>query len=168
MTRVYLGLGSNMGDRKTYLLEAIHYIGQMRGTQLIQVSSFYETKAWGNTDQADFLNAVCSIETLLSPEDLLLACQKIEKDLDRIRKEHWGPRTIDIDILLYGQENIKNETLTIPHAYLFKRAFVLVPLLEIASNMTETDVKQLVDSLAKLDTSEVTIFSKFENLLTDK
>lgn len=104
MTKVYLSLGSNMGDRQGYLQRAVEALKQLTDTEVETVSSYYETAAWGLTDQADFLNLALALETQLPAESLLSACQAIEKDLDRVRHEHWGPRTVDIDILLYGQE----------------------------------------------------------------
>lgn len=135
MTSVYLSLGSNIGDRKDYLMTALNRIKHLPNTSLKTVSSLYETTAWGKTDQDDFLNCCCKLETSLSPQELLLSCQKIERDLNRIRHEHWGPRTLDIDILLYGDDNIATDQLQIPHPYMTKRAFVLVPLAEIAPEL---------------------------------
>ncbi len=135
MTKVYLSLGSNIGDRKSYLDRAIKSLNNLEETTVTTVSSFYETPAWGKTDQADFLNCCCELETQLVPQALLSACQKIEKDLNRVRHEHWGPRTIDIDILLFGDGVINEENLKIPHPYMLERTFVLVPLEEIAPDL---------------------------------
>ena len=132
MTKVYLSLGSNIGDKKAYLDAALDRLNQLPQTSVTLVSSFYETAAWGKTDQDDFLNICCELETSLSAQQLLSDCQQIEKDLDRVRHEHWGPRTIDIDILLYGTERIETDNLKVPHPYMTERAFVLVPLHEIA------------------------------------
>ncbi|TDE73748.1 2-amino-4-hydroxy-6-hydroxymethyldihydropteridine diphosphokinase, partial [Streptococcus vicugnae] len=132
MTRVYLSLGSNIGDKKAYLDAALERLNQLPQTSVTIVSSFYETDAWGKTDQDDFLNICCELETSLPAQQFLSDCQQIEKDLDRVRHEHWGPRTIDIDILLYGNEAINTENLKVPHPYMTERAFVLVPLYEIA------------------------------------
>ena len=104
MTRVYLSLGSNMGDRQDYLQKAVEALNDLAETKVKAVSSYYETAAWGLTEQADFLNLALALETQLPAETLLSYCQKIEKNLDRVRHEHWGPRTVDIDILLYGHE----------------------------------------------------------------
>ena len=134
MTKVYLSLGSNMGDRQGYLQRAVEALKQLTDTEVEAVSSYYETAAWGLTDQADFLNLALALETQLPAESLLSACQAIEKDLDRVRHEHWGPRTVDIDILLYGQEIWETEHLIVPHPFMTQRAFVLVPLIEIAKD----------------------------------
>ena len=154
MTSVYLSLGSNIGDKKAYLLSAIERLEQLDKTVVKSVSSFYETAAWGKTDQDDFLNICCELETDLTPQELLLACQKIEKDLKRVRHEHWGPRTIDIDILLYGDETIATENLNVPHPYMTERAFVLVPLEEIAPKL-QINGKSISSYLAPLNVQEV-------------
>ena len=96
-----------------------------------KISSFYWTKPWGLQGQQDFCNAVIEISTLLQPLELLIACQKIEKQLGRVRKKHWGPRVIDIDILYYGQRTICIKNLIIPHPYISSREFVLRPLKDI-------------------------------------
>ena len=156
MTKVYLSLGSNMGDRQGYLQRAVEALKQLTDTEVEAVSSYYETAAWGLTDQADFLNLALALETQLPAESLLSACQAIEKDLDRVRHEHWGPRTVDIDILLYGQEIWETEHLIVPHPFMTQRAFVLVPLLEIAENLVEPQTGQAYKKyLSQIDTSDV-------------
>ncbi|MDB6217351.1 2-amino-4-hydroxy-6-hydroxymethyldihydropteridine diphosphokinase [Streptococcus vestibularis] len=156
MTKVYLSLGSNMGNRQDYLQRAVEAIKKLTDTEVEAVSSYYETAAWGLTDQADFLNLAIALETQLSVESLLSACQAIEKDLDRVRHEHWGPRTVDIDILLYGQETWGTEHLKVPHPFMTQRAFVLVPLLEIAEDLVEPQTGQPYEKyLSQLDTSDV-------------
>lgn len=156
MTSIYLSLGSNMGDRVAYLQQALTALSQLPKTQLIKTSSFYQTAPWGNLNQDDFINAVCQLETHLEPLDLLKACQRIEKDLNRVRKEHWGPRTIDIDILLYGQEVYESQTLTIPHPYMTQRAFVLVPLFELAGDIALPNQNMTVcEALSQLSSQEI-------------
>lgn len=156
MTKAYLSLGSNMGNRQDYLQRAVEAIKKLTDTEVEAVSSYYETAAWGLTDQADFLNLAIALETQLSVESLLSACQAIEKDLDRVRHEHWGPRTVDIDILLYGQETWGTEHLKVPHPFMNQRAFVLVPLLEIAGDLVEPQTGQAYEKyLSQLDTSDV-------------
>ena len=135
MISVYLSLGSNIGDKKAYLEAALERLNQLPQTSLAAVSSFYETAAWGKTDQDNFLNICCQLKTELAAQPLLIECQQIEKNLHRVRYEHWGPRTIDIDILLYGSEHIATESLKVPHPYMTERAFVLVPLFEIAPSL---------------------------------
>ncbi|MFC3928015.1 2-amino-4-hydroxy-6-hydroxymethyldihydropteridine diphosphokinase [Streptococcus caprae] len=156
MTRAYLSLGTNMGDRLGYLQQAIDALDKHKRIQVTQVSSVYETPAWGNENQADFLNIACQIETDLTPLELLDACQTIEQELGRVRHEHWGPRTIDLDILLFGDRIIAEQRLQVPHPYMRERAFVLVPLLELDDQLchpvTET---LLLDDLAVLDQSQI-------------
>lgn len=127
----YLGLGANLGEREKNLRAAIEHIKKIDGVQLLRVSFFYETAAWGLTNQPDFINAAVKISSTLEPLKLLDVLQKIELELGRVRKEHWGARTIDIDILLAENLRINSERLTIPHKYLFERDFVLIPLSEI-------------------------------------
>lgn len=156
MTKVYLSLGSNMGNRQGYLQKAVEALNHLPETEVKEVSSYYETAAWGLRDQADFLNLALSLETQLPAATLLSSCQQIEKDLDRVRHEHWGPRTVDIDILLYGQEIWETEHLKVPHPFMTQRAFVLVPLLEIAEDLVEPQTGQAYEKyLSQLDTSDV-------------
>lgn len=136
MTAVYLSLGSNLLDRQKLLKEATRRLCHLPETRLLAESSIYETPAWGNTNQSDFLNMACYLETQLDPLAFLHYCQAIENDLGRIRHEKWGPRTIDIDILLFGHYQLQSKELQIPHPYMKERAFVLLPLLEIAPNLT--------------------------------
>ena len=154
MISVYLSLGSNIGDKKVYLEAALDRLNQLPQTTVAAVSSFYETAAWGKTDQDDFLNICCQLETELDAQQLLTECQKIEKDLQRVRHEHWGPRTIDIDILLYGNETIATENLSVPHPYMTERAFVLVPLEEIAPQL-QLNGQSISSYLAHLNVQEV-------------
>ncbi len=130
--KVFIGIGSNMGDRQGYLDRGVEALGQVPNCRLLKVSDYLETKAWGKTDQDDFLNAAIEIETMLSPEELLWELLDIERANGRVRDEHWGPRTLDMDILLYDNEIIETETLCIPHMWMHKRAFVLEPLSQIA------------------------------------
>lgn len=132
---VYLSIGSNVGDRVFNLNEAVTALSKLVRTSVRTVSLIYETEPWGNKNQPRFLNQAVALETELSPEELLENCHKIEIQLGRNRKEKWGPRPIDIDILLYGKEMIQTSTLQIPHVHLASRRFVLVPLAEIASEV---------------------------------
>ena len=125
-------IGSKMGDRKAYLEAAIEELKKVETIREIKVSEIIETEPYGYTDQDKFLNAAIGFETLLTPEALLSVCHEIEKKGNRERKIHWGPRTIDLDILLYGDCVMHTETLTIPHSEMHKRQFVLEPLSEIA------------------------------------
>ncbi|MFD2923478.1 2-amino-4-hydroxy-6-hydroxymethyldihydropteridine diphosphokinase [Halobacillus naozhouensis] len=131
MTKAYIALGSNISPREQYLTEAIAMIGEHEGITLAKQSKIYKTAPVGYTDQNDFLNMVLEVDTLLQPLQLLDYCQTIEQNLGRRRIIRWGPRTIDLDILLYNDENMKAERLTIPHPHMHERAFVIVPLAEV-------------------------------------
>ena len=115
MVQAYLGLGSNIGDRKQQLLKAIDLIGNIKGIKVTKQSSIYETAPIGYTDQPNFLNLCLEIETELSPQQLLKHCLDIEQQLHRVREIRWGPRTLDIDILLYSDNIIETDNLSIPH-----------------------------------------------------
>lgn len=134
MVQAYLGLGSNIGDRKQQLLKAIDLIGNIKGIKVTKQSSIYETAPIGYTDRPNFLNLCLEIETELSPQQLLKHCLDIEQQLHRVREIRWGPRTLDIDILLYSDNIIETDNLSIPHPRMQERAFVLIPLNDIASD----------------------------------
>jgi len=160
MTLCYIGLGSNLGDRKQYIRQALDRLAQQPGVTLLRVASLYETAPWGKIDQDRFLNTVAEIETTLTPLNLLQALLQIEASLGRIRGEKWGPRTIDLDLLLYGEQEIHLPRLQVPHPYLAERAFVLVPLAELCPDLVLPDgreIKQLAEDstgcqeLKKLD-----------------
>jgi 2-amino-4-hydroxy-6-hydroxymethyldihydropteridine diphosphokinase len=131
MTDCYLGLGSNIGDRERLLRQAVAYIDRVPEIAVVHCSSIYETEPVGYTNQSAFLNAVIRIKTRLSPTDLLASCMDIEQQLQRERLVKWGPRTIDIDILLYDDLQISTPVLSIPHPLMGERFFVLIPLAEI-------------------------------------
>ncbi|BBN97379.1 2-amino-4-hydroxy-6-hydroxymethyldihydropteridine diphosphokinase [Sporolactobacillus terrae] len=134
-TTAYLGLGSNMGDRAGFLKRALEGLQAEQGVQIVRCSSIYETDPYGPVEQADFLNMTAQIETLLPALALLKKLQTIEADLNRTREVHWGPRTIDLDLLLFGQEMTYSEVLSLPHPDIARRAFVLKPLAEIAPHL---------------------------------
>ncbi len=136
---VYIALGSNVGCKRDNMAQAVQLIADLPATQVVKSSSLYETEPWGKTDQDEFLNQVIEIETALQPEELLHELQNIEIKMGRQRKEKWGPRLIDLDILLYGNEVIDDPQLTIPHPYLRERLFVLVPLAEIGAELQFPD-----------------------------
>lgn len=131
MTNGYLLLGTNMGDRVSLLLRALHEIAREIG-RISHISAVYETAAWGNEQQPKFLNQVAIVATSLLPLDLLERINEIEKNLGRQRAAKWGPRPIDIDILCYGNQIIDEPTLQVPHPHLPDRRFALVPLQEVA------------------------------------
>ena len=128
----YIALGSNIGDSETYLNEAVEKIGQIPTCTVEKVSSYLVTEPYGVTDQPDFLNACLKMRTLLYPEELLKELNRIEKEAGRERIIHWGPRTLDLDILLYDDIILEEDDLCIPHVEMHKRSFVLEPLAEIA------------------------------------
>lgn len=127
----YLGLGSNLGDRERYLLTAVERLRSHPCIREVSPSPIYETDPVGVTDQPLFLNMACRIRTTLAPEELLDVAMNIEKTLGRRRDIRWGPRTIDIDILLYDNAAIDTGRLTVPHPRMMERMFVLVPLLDV-------------------------------------
>jgi 2-amino-4-hydroxy-6-hydroxymethyldihydropteridine diphosphokinase len=131
-TTLYLGLGSNLGDREAYLAAALARLRALPWLRIVQVSPTYETDPWGKPDQPPFLNSVAKVTTAAPASRLLAACQRIERDLGRQRGERWGPRVVDIDILLSTEGVIDEPELKVPHPFLEERQFVLVPLAEIA------------------------------------
>ncbi len=128
MSRAYLGIGSNLGDRLAHLQLAVDTLGRVPGVSVIAVSPVYETDPVGGPAQHEFLNAVVAVETSLEPHGLLLVAQAAERSAGRVRNEHWGPRTLDVDLLLFDDVAMHDPALTIPHPLMFERAFVLAPL----------------------------------------
>ncbi|GGA53349.1 2-amino-4-hydroxy-6-hydroxymethyldihydropteridine diphosphokinase [Nitratireductor aestuarii] len=153
-TRAYLGLGGNLGDPASTMSAALKLLGENTSISVEEVSSLYRTKPWGKVDQPDFLNCVASVRTSLSPHELLETCLSVEHQLKRERRERWGPRLIDIDVLVYGEEKVQTDDLEIPHPRIAERAFVLVPLLEIAPEIT-VDGKRGAELLAAIGTDGV-------------
>lgn len=143
---VFLGLGSNVGDRAEHLRTALNHIQRQIG-KVAKKSHVYETQPWGQPDQDSFLNLVVMINTSLDPRGLLEEITKIERAMGRERREKWGPRAIDIDILFYGKRVVRDKGLEIPHPELHKRAFVLVPMMEIAAEYEHPVFKQPIDQL---------------------
>src|SRR5690606_5001697 len=138
MNIAYIGLGSNLGDREQYLVKALERLEKNPKITITKMSSIYETFPIGITEQPLFLNMVIEIETIYSPIELLDLLQKIEAESGRKRDVKWGPRTLDLDILLYNQENMKSERLIVPHPRMQERGFVLIPLYEINPGLVET------------------------------
>ena len=136
MSHVYIGLGSNLALPKKQIQDACASLATLPDTALIKCSSLYKSQPMGPQDQPDYVNAVALIETALSPESLLQQTQLIENQQGRIRKANrWGPRTLDLDMLLFGEQQINNEHLTVPHSGMKQREFVLYPLFEIAPDL---------------------------------
>ena len=148
--KVIIAIGSNMGDRHKYIEEAIRQLDAKAG-RVLKRSAVIETKAYGYTDQADFLNLAVSIQTDLTPRQLLVQLHEIEAALDRVRLIRWGPRTIDLDIIFYGDEIIDEEDLHIPHIDMYQRDFVLEPVCEIEPDLKDPrsgrTVRELLEEL---------------------
>ncbi|PKQ21031.1 MAG: 2-amino-4-hydroxy-6-hydroxymethyldihydropteridine diphosphokinase [Actinobacteria bacterium HGW-Actinobacteria-6] len=138
-TLAYIGLGSNLGDRPENLAEALRAIGEIPATEGLAVSRVYESEPWGGVEQPVYANAVAVVATELQADQLLEALQGIEDSLGRVREERYGPRTIDLDLLLFGDEEWVRPDLTIPHPRMLERAFVVVPLLEVDPRVTMPD-----------------------------
>lgn len=154
---VYLGLGSNVGDREEYIEQAIFILKKSKGIKVIRKSSNYETQAEGVKNQPPFINAAVEIETTLPPHMLLDVLEGIENTLGREREIEWGPRTMDIDILLYDDEVVSDDKLQIPHPLLHERIFALMPLAEIAPHFIHPVLEKTIADLyeeKKLEQSE--------------
>ncbi len=135
LTEIGLGLGSNIGDAAANIRAALGLLKASDAVEIVKVSSIYKTAPWGYADQAPFANACALARTALSAEALLSAVKKIEAEMGRTKTVRWGPRLIDIDILFYGSTSLVSDNLVLPHKELFNRAFVLVPLAEIAPHL---------------------------------
>lgn len=151
MNKIYLSLGTNIGEREQNLELAVRLLQEMPNVNVQAISSIYETAPVGYVDQPSFLNIALYIETSHSALDMLSICQSVESELGRVREIRWGPRIIDLDILLFNNENIEVENLTVPHPRMFERAFVLVPLLEIAKSLETPQLQMAKSSLESMD-----------------
>lgn len=148
MTQVFIALGSNLNQPLEQVEAALFALKQIPQTRLINCSPFYRTKPLGPQDQPDYLNAVVELETQLQAEELLDATQAIELNQGRVRKDQrWGPRTLDLDILLFGHQTIATPRLTVPHYDMFNRGFMLYPLADIAPNIIFADGVSLSERL---------------------
>jgi 2-amino-4-hydroxy-6-hydroxymethyldihydropteridine diphosphokinase len=137
VTRAYLALGSNLGDRRAHLQRAVELIGATPEVAVVAISRVYETAPVGGPEQGDYLNAVIAVDTTLDPRALLALAQRAEQDAERVRAERWGPRTLDVDVLLYGDLELEDPDLTIPHPRMWERSFVLAPLRDVAPELVE-------------------------------
>ena len=156
--RAFVGIGGNLGDVETTLAEALWAIEALPMTTLQRQSAFYRTPAWGKTDQPDFLNAVVGLSTALAPGALMQALLALESRFGRDRSgaaERWGPRTLDLDLLAYGDRVLDLPGLSLPHPRLHERAFVLVPLAAIAPDLVIPGRGRVADLLAAVDASGI-------------
>jgi 2-amino-4-hydroxy-6-hydroxymethyldihydropteridine diphosphokinase len=158
---VFLGLGGNLGDVVSTIDVAVHLLSNIPDTQFVKLSPLYRNPPMGPAEQPDYINAVCQIITGLTAKQLLAQTQNIENLLGRVRgKEQWGARTLDIDILLYGQEIVNEPGLIIPHYGIAERAFVLVPLSDITDELIIPEKGHIKDLLAKVNVSEMSEIKK--------
>ena len=158
MAIVYLCLGSNKGDRVGYVQQATSLLGAVEGISIIRTSSLYETQPWMEVDTTWYINAIIEVKTSLSPQELLSECLRIENQLGRNRSEegHFGDRTIYIDILFYGKEILNEDNLQIPHKFFHKRAFTLVPMLELNPDFIHPEFqKNVTDLYEELENPEM-------------
>jgi 2-amino-4-hydroxy-6-hydroxymethyldihydropteridine diphosphokinase len=163
VSTAYLGLGGNLGNRGQYLADAILALNSESGIRVDKISSVYETLPVGVVDQPEFLNLVVQLGTSLTAHELLTRCLQIEKTLGRVRAERWGPRTIDLDVLWYDGVTMNEADLVLPHPRMKERAFVLVPLAEIAPELSldGVPIKELV---AGLDRSGLRLLGALESV----
>nr|WP_319388739.1 2-amino-4-hydroxy-6-hydroxymethyldihydropteridine diphosphokinase [uncultured Cohaesibacter sp.] len=153
-TEVFISLGGNIGDPAITIEDTLSTLSSQKGVRVISRSPYYITPPWGNTNQAEFVNACAVLKTTLSAPDLLKTCLAVEKSMGRVRDTHWGPRIIDIDLLTYGDAVINEDNLQIPHPYMTERAFVLVPLRDLAPDFSLNGVP--IDTmLERLDQSGI-------------
>jgi len=155
--RAFVGLGGNLGDVEETLLDALMALDMIPQTTQRVHSRFYRNPAWGKTDQPEFINAVAELQTRLTPRVLLERLLAIEERFGRVRSqgEKWGPRKLDLDLLVYGEESLDEPGLHLPHPHLHERAFVLVPLAEIAPDLVIPGQGKVRDLLASVDSSAV-------------
>lgn len=156
MNTAWIGLGGNVGDSAALIADGLAALTVLPKTRLRAHSRLYRSAPWGPVPQADFVNAVARLETMLAPQALLDALLEIEQSHGRTRATRWGPRTLDLDILLYDDAVIATPTLTVPHPRLAERAFVLVPLAELAPELEVPGRGRLADLLAGVDVTRVT------------
>lgn len=161
--RAYIGLGSNLDDPQTQLTKAVEALKNLPESRLTALSRFYCSRPMGPADQPDYLNAVAMLDTRLGAEELLDALQAIESKQGRVRgPQRWGPRTLDLDLLLYGAEVISTNRLTVPHPGLTERNFVLYPLADVAPELVFPDGRSLQELLARCSRDGLAAFEPKE------
>jgi 2-amino-4-hydroxy-6-hydroxymethyldihydropteridine diphosphokinase len=151
MTTAFVGIGSNLGDRETNLGQAIELLSAEDGIEVVAVSEIRETDPVGPVEQGPFLNGAVKVDTSLAPRELLNRLLSVENRLGRVRSERWGPRTIDLDLLLYGGERVDEPGLTVPHPRLHERRFALEPLLDLDPALEIPGLEPISTLLAELD-----------------
>ena len=157
MALAYIGLGANLDQPQQQLEQALHELAQLPGSKLLAQSSLYHSKPVGPQDQPDYVNAIALLETQLEPIALLDALQQLEQDHGRIRKRHWGERTLDLDIILIDKQVIDSDRLQVPHPHAQQRSFVLIPLSEINPKLTFPNGIALEQLLTGLDNDLIRI-----------
>ena len=153
LVTAYIALGSNLGDRLGQMQQAIGILQSEYAVRVLNASPVYQNRAVGMGDAEDFLNAVTAVETELSPDALLDACLAVESQLGRVRSDVWAPRTIDLDLLVYGDVELATDRLTLPHPRIAERDFVAKPLLDVAPDLVVfgKSIRRIVDELPSLD-----------------
>lgn len=162
--RVFLGLGSNVGDRLKYIEDAIARISGLEGVALVKKASVYETEPWGVKDQDYFLNTAVEIDTQLSAEDIHKAIKSVEEELGRENREKWTSREIDIDLLFYGNEIIDSENLKVPHREIENRKFVLIPLAELDQDIIHPVLNKPISVLLRETGDHLEVLKYSENV----
>jgi 2-amino-4-hydroxy-6-hydroxymethyldihydropteridine diphosphokinase len=150
-TRAFVGLGANLGPREVTLLRAVDLLGAADGVEVVAVSQLRETEPEGVVDQPTFLNGAAALDTTLSARELLDLLHSVERELGRVRAERWGPRTVDLDLLVFGDEVVDEPGLTVPHPRLAERRFALEPLAELDPELVVPGLGRVADALAALD-----------------
>lgn len=159
----HIGVGSNLDDPVIQVKTAFRELAQLPQSTIKKISSLYQSQPLGPTDQPDYINAVVSLTTALQPHDLLQALQGIEQKHQRIRKQHWGPRSLDLDILLYADLQLDSDRLVIPHAQICRRDFVLVPLAEIAPELNIPGHGNVQQCIAQLPQTYITKITPYDD-----
>lgn len=155
--RVFLGLGSNLGEPKRNILKAVDLLRARTNCEASQLSPLYKTPPYGEVEQPDFVNAVVEIYCPMTPLDLLETCKSIERDMGRVESVRWGPRLIDIDILVFDDLAVEEESLNIPHSGIQERAFVLYPLADLDANLEVPGLGRVADLKSHLPNPEISL-----------